>query len=306
MRNLLSVCLLLAACGDNQATNRVDAAVAPDTQRPIDAADPRGPRAIALAGPANGLLWDAASSTLYFTDNTADALLRYTDAGGVETVAALPAATMGISLGDIVKRSDGTILVASFGFGTQGTLFSVPPGGAAVALGGFNGMRRRIGLAQAPDGTLYSTYFVGGGGGMPNGGVGEVAITGATAAETEIAGMDDGLKKLVGMAATADAVFVADQTQNKIFKVARPGNAVTLVADVPSADMMTLLPNGDLLTTGTAVHRVTQAGVVTTLPGTYASVRGVAYDPALERLFLIEHSTAPGSADQLHVVPFEL
>src|SRR5215468_8213880 len=148
--------LLLVACGDSKhaavdAPRQIDAAV---DGMPDAGDDRRGPKSINLPGGANSLMWDATASTLYLTDNNADALLKFTDAGGVQTVTTLPAESAGISLGDIVKRADGSMVIANFGFGTQGTLFSVPATGAATALTGFDATRRRIGIAQA-GGTLY-------------------------------------------------------------------------------------------------------------------------------------------------------
>jgi hypothetical protein len=302
MRPLL-LCLLLVACGDNNKAKE-DGPRPPDTAP--DTPDLRGPATFTLTGGANGLSWDAAGKTLYLTDSNADALLQFTDAGGVRSVGTFPAASMGISLGDIVRRSDGTFLTPNFGFGTQGTLFSLAIGGASNALTGLDPARRRIGLAQ--DGaTLYVCYFVGGGGGMQTGGVATVAINGTAATETEIAGgsMAAGFKKVVGLVATPGAVFVSDQSALKIYKIAVPGFAVSTVATVPSADLLAIMPNGDLLTGGNGVHRVTQAGVVTTIMAGFEQVRGLAYDPALKRLFIIEHSATVGVPDKLHVRPLD-
>ena len=313
MRNYHALLLaLVTACGGSTSTG-VDAPVPPAVDAPatdapaIDAPDPRGPATITLAGGANGLLWDAAASTLYLTNNDANALIRFTDAGGLQTVGTFPATTAGISLGDLVKRADGTILTPSFGFGTQGTLFAIAAGGTSTALTGVVPARRRIGLAQDSGGQLYAAYFVGGGGSMPTGGVATVSITGTTATEQEIAGASTtaGLKKLVGLVATPTALFVADQTDKEIHRIAVPGYAVTLVATVPSADLLTILPNGDLLTGGTGVHRVTQAGAVSTIFEGFEQVRGLAYDAALRRLFIIEHSATVGVPDKLHVRPLD-
>lgn len=306
MRPLL-LCVLLAACGDNKAKPHDDAPPPAPEEAAIDAADPRGPATFPLAGAANGLLWDAAASTLYLTDGNTGALLRWTDGRGVQQVGTFPPASAGISLGDLVKRPDGTILTTSFGFGTQGTLFAMTSAGAANALTGLDAARRRIGLAQDAAGTLYVAYFTGGGGSPQVGGVATVAITGGAATETEIAGASTtaGFKKVVGLAAGTGAVFVADQTAKTIYKIAVPGFGVSTVATVPSADLLTILPNGDLLTGGTGVHRVTQAGAVTTILTGFEQVHGIAYDPALKRLFIIEHSATAGVPDKLHVRPLD-
>jgi hypothetical protein len=51
-------------------------------------------------------------------------------------------------------------------------------------------------------------------------------------------------------------------------------------------------------------HRVTPAGEVSTIFTGFEQVRGLAYDPALKRLFIIEHSATAGVPDKLHVRPF--
>jgi hypothetical protein len=308
MRPLL-LCFLLVGCGDSKAKD--DAAPTPDVARDaaIDGPDARGPATFNLAGGANALLWDNATSTLYLTDNNANTLLKWTTAAaGVQTVGTFPAATAGISLGDLVKRADGTILTASFGFGTQGTLFAMAPDNTSAALTGMVANRRRIGLGQDAAGTLYEAYFVGGGMMNQTGGVATVTINGTAATETEIAGASTGatLKKLVGLIATTNAVFVSDQTDKKIYKIAVPGFAITTVATVASADLLAIMPNGDLLTGGgTDIQRVTQAGTVTTIMTGFEQVRGLAYDSTLRRVFIIEHSATVGTPDKLHVRPLD-
>lgn len=304
MRSLLLLSLLVACGGENDA--RVDAPPADDAAP--DAADPRGPATYTLAGGANSLLWDAATTTLYLTDSNANALLKWTDAGGFQQVGMFPAATAGVSLGDLVRRGNGgTILTPSFGFGTQGTLFALRADGTSQTFTGLDPARRRVGLAQDPAGVLYVGYFVGAMGGPQTGGVARLMIAAGAGTETEIAGATTsaGLKKIVGVAATADAVFAADATDNKIYRIALPGLALTTVATVPSADLLTLLPNGDLLTGGTGVHRITRAGAVTTIFTGFEQVRGLAYDPAMRRLFIIEHSATAGVPDRLHVRPLD-
>ncbi len=136
----------------------------------------------------------------------------------------------------------------------------------------------------------------------------KVELSGATATETEIAGASTtaGFKKVVGLVATNTAVFVSDQTQKKIFKIAVPGYAVTEVATAPAADLLAILPNGDLLTGGgTEVLRITPGGTVSTLLPGFEQVRGLAYDAKLERLFIVEHSLTAGTPDKLHIRPLD-
>ncbi len=100
-------------------------------------------------------------------------------------------------------------------------------------------------------------------------------------------------------------MFVSDQTQKLIFKIAIPGFAVSQLASVPTVDLLAMMPNGDLLTGGgPTISRITQTGTVTPLPHPgFAQVRGLAYDPAGKRLFVVDHSTTPGIPDKLHIVP---
>ncbi|MEQ1932742.1 MAG: hypothetical protein ABL962_02520, partial [Fimbriimonadaceae bacterium] len=91
-----------------------------------------------------------------------------------------------------------------------------------------------------------------------------------------------------------------------IYKIAVPGFAVTTVATTLSADLLAMMPNGDLLTGGAAaIYRVTQAGVITTAFTGFEQVRGIAYDPTLKRLFIIDHSATVGTPDKLHIRPLD-
>lgn len=254
-----------------------------------------------MPGGGNALWWDAASSTLYLTDSGTSALMTWTDAAGLQVATQLPAGTAGVSLGGIVRRADGSLLIASFGFGTQGGMFSVA-GGTAVALTGLEPSRRRVGLAQDPSGAIYSAYFVGGRGKPVVGGVATVTVEGAAASEAEVA---SGFHKVVGVVATPSAVFVSDQTDRAIFKIAVPGYAVSKLASVSAVDLLAMLPGGDLLTGGgPTISRITQAGQVTTLPGAgYEQVRGLAYDAAGKRLFFVDHSVTVGIPDKLRIMP---
>jgi len=274
-------------------------------EAPAVAAAPASPAGVAtdlaipLSGGANALLWDAARSTLYLTDNDTSALMTWTDAAGLQVAAPLPADAAGVSLGGIVRRPDGTLLIASFGFGTRGGLFAVADG-AATALTGLDPARLRVGLTQDAAGAVYSAYFVGGRGKSQAGGVAMVSIAGAAASETVIA---SGFHKAVGVVAAADAVFVSDQTDHAIFKIAVPGYAVSRLAGVPAVDLLAMLPNGDLLTGGgPTISRITQTGQVTALPGSFEQVRGLAYDSGGQRLFVIDHSVTVGVSDKLRIV----
>jgi len=314
MRTPLACILLLAACGDNGKA-AVDASVALDAaadsavaDAPLDAPDPRGPRTVSLTGPANSLFWDTAASTLYLTDTATHSIIKYTDANAVQNVGALITGTAMISYGDMIKQGGGTILVTNFGFATEGNIYSLTMAGVAGSFTGLDVTRRRIGLSKDTNGLIYDGYFTGGGGQPQVGGVALVTLAQGVATETEIAGTTQGLKKVVGIVATPTAVFVSDQTQKKIFKIAIPGNAFSEVTTtaLPEVDLLAMLPNGDLLTGGgTTVRRITQAGVVSDVFTGFEQVHGLAYDPTLKRLFIMDHSITVGVSDKLHIRPLD-
>lgn len=64
-----------------------------------------------------------------------------------------------------------------------------------------------------------------------------------------------------------------------------------------------MLPSGDLLTGGgPTISRITPTGQVSTLLGNFEQVRGIAYDPTGQRLFVIDHSLTVGQPDKLRVI----
>jgi hypothetical protein len=70
-----------------------------------------------------------------------------------------------------------------------------------------------------------------------------------------------------------------------------------------AVDLLAMLPNGDLLTGGgPTISRITPTGQVTALPGSFEQVRGLAYDSAGKRLFVIDHSVTVGVSDKLRIV----
>jgi hypothetical protein len=121
------------------------------------------------------------------------------------------------------------------------------------------------------------------------------------AGETDIA--VPGLVKPVGVAADAHALYVSDQEASSIVAW-RAGAMVPIASGLPSADLMTLLPDGSLVTggkTGT-ISRIAADGKVTTIAQGLEQVRGLAYDRAGKRLFVVEHSKAT-SNHKLRIVP---
>jgi hypothetical protein len=261
--------------------------------------DLRGPRTIALSGPGHSLLWDNATSTLYLTDDKAGALLKYTDTSGIQTIGTFPMGSAGIQLGDIVKRGDGTILTPNLGSGSGGTLFAMAVDGTSSALTGLDATRRREGLSQDVNGVLYDAYFVTGA--SPSSGISSVTISGGAATETDLS---SGFKKLVGIVATPTALFVSDQTQMSVFEISIPGGILTTVGTLATVGPLMMLPNGDLLTSGgPIVYRLTQSGVSTSAFTGFNDALGLAFDPTLKRLFVIDEGATTG--DTLYIEPLD-
>ena len=255
---------------------------------------PEPAKGIELPGDGNGLFWDGTS--LYVTDETHDQIATLAEPGSFSVAAALPAAPK-LALGGIVRTTDGTFVVASFGFGTDGAIFTIK-GTAAAKIPNLDPKRRRLGLAIGADNAIYDAWFVVEDNHQHHGGVARVDLAGH---ETDLE--IPGLVKPVGVAVTATTLYVSDQEQGAVFAYDLASHAVTPFATkLTSADLLTVLPNGDLVTGGKKgeVYRISKRGAVTTIATGYDQVRGTAYDPAKHRLFVVEHGA---TKHQLHILP---
>ncbi len=250
-----------------------------------------------LPGDVGGIAWDAASSTLFLADDTHDAILAWTGAAFTQVAKTPPAH----GFGGLVRMADGTFVVAAFGFGTDGGVFTLTDR-AAAEVPHLDPKRRRLGIALGPDGALYDSYFVVEPGKKHAGGVARVDLAGS---ETDVFSTE--LTKPVGIAISGSTLYVADQDRSVILAYAldAPAEATTIAAP-PSVDLLTLLPGGDLVTGGKLgeVYRVTPSGTITTIARGFEQVRATAYDPERHRLFVVEHSRS-SSRHKLHVVPLE-
>lgn len=333
--------LALAACGDSTsslidtsdtapdsrdtsdtAPDSADMADATDTRAPSDTADAistadaadaidtaevpveRGPKAIAIDGDPNGLWWDAAGQTLYVADDDGNRILRWTDAAGFALVANLPTASPdGAGLGQLVKLADGRLVVTRFGYGTTGSVVVVDSDGNSRELAGLDATRRRIGLALAPDGTLYTSWFTKSGQNPRVGGVGRLTLE-ATATETLLV---EGLKKPVGVLATDTELIISDQDLGQIVIASRNDpSTLSVRATVSGLDLIAAGPDGSVFVGGTdgAVRRVTVSGEVTSIAAGFLQVRGVAWDSVHRRIFIAEHDSV-GSAHALYILPLD-
>jgi len=246
-----------------------------------------------LPGEANGLWWDAPTATLYLTDSTHGQIVRWTDHDGFATVATLPPLAKP-QLGALVRLRDGSFVTTSFGFGSDGAVFHTTASGDTTSVPNLDPARRRIGVTQAPDGKLYDAFFLVSGHEHPSKVAGGVARLDLDKGETDV--LTTGLGKAVGVVASSTTLYVSDQEHGAI--IALPFDALdkptTLASGLASADLLTLLPTGDLVTGGKggAIVRIDAKGAVTTIEGSLDEVRGTAYDADGKRLFVVEHNKA--------------
>lgn len=289
--------LLLPACGstsDGPSQNPTGGNVSVD----------RGPTRIDLDADPNGLFWDAADGTLYIADDNNNRILRWTEEDGIALAAELPAAPPdGPGLGQVVRTADGTLVVPRFGFGTSGAVVFVRPDGTSGEVPNLDPLRRRIGLAIGPDGTLYDTFFVSING-MKNGSVARLDLAGT---EAEVI---TGLQKPVGVVAVGADLIVSDQDRDLVVRapVASPADLVA-VAQLPAPDLLCEGPDGTFFTGGKdgSVRQIQGGGQFSELAGGFQEVRGVAYDAANRRLFIADHdgTEADGVTHAVHILPVD-
>jgi sugar lactone lactonase YvrE len=246
---------------------------------------------IDLDGDANGLYWDAATSTLFIADDGNNRILTYTDAAGVTKLVDLPpASASGPGLGQLIPLDDGSLLVTRFGYGTAGDVVQVMPDTTTKIITGLDPTRRRIGLARADDGSIFDTYFVKNGTAY----VGSVAKLSLAGTETDVV---TSLQKPVGVLVTGGTLFFDDQSTNTLYSTpaASPG-ASTQFALLPDADLLCVGPNGTMFSGGADgnVRQIDASGAVTVFATGFAGARGVAYDAANHRLFIANHVGASG------------
>jgi sugar lactone lactonase YvrE len=207
--------LLDAGAGDGDVT---DAA---------DAADAAALDFIALQqGAPEAVVWDDAKSTLYILDNTGNRVWTWTDATGLSAapyaVLPLPANAVdagtlpaNATLGQAALLEDGTLVVNRFGapggLPGYGDITYVHADGGTGTVPNLDATRRRLGLAVAPDKTLYSSYFAS----TSDGGItGSITTVDLAAGESVVA---DGFGKIVGLAIANGRMYVSDQSAGKVF-----------------------------------------------------------------------------------------
>lgn len=263
----------------------------------------RGPLVLELDGDPNGLWWDQNSETLLVTDDCESRILEWSDSRGFGTYAELAEASpAGAGLGQLVRVEGGDLVFTRLGFGTEGGVSILPLQGEVRNVPGLDVARRRIGLTKATDGTLYVAWFVSLDTGEREGAVGQLSLDGT---EREVM---TGLTKPVGVLALDDRLFVSDQDTGQILMAPRTDpRAVTVFATVEQPDLLAEGPAGSIFSGSSAgrVYRIDSAGVASEFQSGLRHVRGVAYDPAGQRLFVAEHDPAEADVAQhaLHILP---
>jgi hypothetical protein len=271
----------------------------------------RGPTDIALNFEPNGLWWDAPGKTLYIVSSQGQ-IMKWTDDGGLSLFATVPfgfAPNSG-DLGQIIKLSDGTFLVAVFGFGTTGGVVRISATGVSTQIAGLNMTRRRIGLSVGSDGTVYSGWFVGAGSGSPKGGVSKIDLNGG--GETDLL---VGLTEVVGVLAGSTDLFVGDEKAGILYRMPlsnmdSDGGTTAVLASVTNIDLMTFGPGNDIFSGGDGINRIKPDGTVTLFAPEMHHVKGVAYDPDNKRLFAAQPDATvnvdAGSMAVLHILPVDM
>lgn len=322
MRPLLCLVVVTAACSTTPAATDAsvtdtavtdapsDASAITDADVATDATEAavrveRGPARVALDGDPNGLWWDSADRTLYIADNANNRVLAWRDGASTSVFVELPPGPpTGPGLGQLVRTSDGTIIVPRFGDGTAGDVVYASRDGTVGRISNLDVTRRRIGLTVASDGTLYDGWFIRGSSGR----VGTVSTL--TLAGTEVDALT-GLTKPVGVLAVGAHLFVSDQDRNEVLVVDRasPTTSMRRFAMVTGPDLLCAGPAGSLFSGSTSgvVYRIASDGSVSTFDTGYQSTRGVAYDAENRRLFVADHDTnaADGITHQIRIVPVD-
>lgn len=316
--------VVYVACGDDDdAVSTPDAgadAARGDTSSPSDSAGPdaakpdtgadggalkRGPLSMDFDPAGNGdpisMLWDDAKSVVYIADNKNNQIWSWTDAGGFAKLAKVLADPVAddagrTNLGQIVKLSNGTLVVPRFGFGSVSALLYVDPvTGDAGAVPGLPGNRKRTALAVGAADQLWGGYFF-----APGDGLGVVTRS-SLEEETDYA---TNFEKPVSVLVQDGRLLVSEQQRGVIYALPLDGGFAAggpyeVFANVASCDSLTAGPGGSVITGqfrplgDGGPLQLRQAfpdgGVQVLHPeATFAKPQGVAYDKTNKRLFVAD------------------
>ncbi len=202
--------------------------------------------------------------------------------------------------------------------------FGKPGGGFAglawVAADGTTGLvpvlddtLKRLGVTQANDGTIYGSYFGKAPGG--NGQLGSLTRVDLEKGETVVT---EGFGKIVGILASGDKLYVADQSAGAIFaaplaRLPAQASEFSRFAELVVPDQLCAGPNNTLFTgqfqaaagssEPVAIRQIGEDGSVARFveDPEVAKPSGVAYDPTHHRLFAAD--TGNVAMVGVHVFP---
>ena len=262
----------------------------------------------------NGIEVRSRDGALFVTDDRSNAVLMSSDRSTWTSYVSLPTvAGQANSLSQIKFVQGDTLLVARFGFGDAGGLFSVSPSRDVQALTGLATDRRRLGLVSIGPGRALSSWFVKQGSQPASGGVSLVTYDTSTYSATE-RDLIAGLTKPVGIATYGGSLFVVDQVKSEILRydlnalLGAPATASkgTVLADVESPDLLAADRSGALYTKCHAHSfcRIATDGTVTSIADDFQDARGVAIDETRHVLYVVDRArSASGTASAIRVFP---
>lgn len=254
-----------------------------------------------------GLWWDSDTQALYIANDGGSQIIRWHEDTNTFSVATnLPQiAPASGGLGQLIKAKDGTWMVTRFGFGMAGAILHVDKNNETTSVPGLMTIRRRVGLTQASDGSIYTGWFLAG---NTQGTVSKVALDGS--GETDVV---NGIGKPVGVLAIGDQLYISDQNNGVILKVPQAtttdGGTSMTFATVPGADELAAGPSNTIfaVTSTGDLWSIDSAGAKTNVKSGFKPLRGVAYDPDHQRVIVAEpdKGNPDGGAGMpmLHVLP---
>ncbi len=262
-------------------------------------------------GSPDAIYWDNTKQVLYIADDHGNQVWTYTDAAGFVKYATVPDDPFLTDAGKqklngITELADGTLVVARFGYGTNGALYTVSPdGGSSTTIPGIDPTGRRIEVTSDSTGAIYADAFKG--------------TTATAAGEVDFVSLSlgsviyaTGFGKTVGLLDNGTSLLVSDQTNNAIIAVPldptqigtskttlADGGAFPVYATVDGPDQLSAGPDGTIYTDeflsnydgGTPqVRQISPDGGVT-IPfpdQKFTSLSDVAYDAKNSRLFVAD------------------
>jgi len=291
------------------------ATVALDAASPLDVALSSDKFIGMTEGQPASLWWEASNSTLYIADNQNNQVWSWTEAAGL-TKYGTTAATAGeidagaTLVGQLVRQSDGTIVVARFGSprGSFAAVSYILPDGGAGLVPGVDPGQHHLGLGLNAGDKLFGSYFGGTPGGAMTGAVTRIDLqTGETIYAS-------GFAKIVGVLVANGKLYVSDQGNSTIYILPLEGGPVDggvydggasyqVLATLPVPDQICAGPDGTIFTgqfqaapnsaDPISVRQIKPDGTVTLFRSDpdVAKPSGCAYDVAHRRLFVADSST---------------